>query len=149
MMVLGLWFALQDLFLAPFRFVRTMAKSVSTPGVPWIAVVLTFFWCLVEAVVFTYAMTPLVMDTLANLTGGELSQGLIHIPLFLFMLFLILGSYAVLAVWTEALKTRDIPFHHKNFPGGGSGGFRGGAFPLSGAGGFPGALVRPAYLERF
>ncbi len=107
-MVLGVWFILQDIVLVPFRLVRTVAKSVSTPGVPWIAVGLTFFWCLVEAVVFTYVMTPLVMDTLANLTGGELSEAVIRIPLFLFMLFLILGSYAVLAAWTGALKTKDM-----------------------------------------
>ncbi len=107
--VLGVWFILQDILLVPFRLIRSVAKNASTPGVPWIAVVLTFFWCLVEAVVFTYVMTPLVMDTLANLTGGELSEGVIRIPLFLFMLFLILGSYAVLAAWTEALKTRNVP----------------------------------------
>ncbi|HUO57836.1 MAG TPA: hypothetical protein VMV05_06630 [bacterium] len=108
-MVLGTWFILQDILLVPFRLIRSVAKSAATPGVPWIAVVLTFFWCLVEALVFTYVMTPLVMDTLANLTGGELSEGLIRIPLFLFMLFLILGSYAVLAAWTGALSTRNIP----------------------------------------
>jgi len=108
MMVLGFWFILQDILLMPFRLIRTVAKSVSTPGVPWIAVVLTFCWCLVEAVIFTYVMTPLVMDTLANLTGGELSEAVIRIPLFLFMLFLILGSYAVLSAWTDAIKTRNV-----------------------------------------
>jgi len=108
-MVLGLWFIVQDILLVPFRLIKHVAKNAATPGVPWIAVVLTFFWCLVEAVVFTYVMTPLVMDTLANLTGGELSEAVIRIPLFLFMLFLILGSYAVLSAWTEALKTRNIP----------------------------------------
>ena len=108
-MVLGLWFIIQDILLVPFRLIKSVAKNAATPGVPWIAVVLTFFWCLVEAVVFTYVMTPLVMDTLANLTGGELSEGVIRIPLFLFMLFLILGSYAVLSAWTEALKTRNVP----------------------------------------
>ncbi len=108
-LVLGTWFILQDILMVPFRLIRTVAKSVSTPGVPWIAVVLTFFWCLVEAVVFTYVMTPLVMDTLANLTGGELAEAVIRIPLFLFMLFLILGSYAVLSAWTTAIGTRNVP----------------------------------------
>lgn len=106
--VLSVWFILQDILLVPFRLVRTVAKSVSTPGVPWIAVTLTFFWCLVEAVVFTYVMTPLVLDTLANLTGGELSENIIRIPLFLFMMFLIMGSYAVLSAWTKAIDSRDV-----------------------------------------
>ena len=108
-MVLSLWFIIQDILMVPFRLIKSVAKNAATPGVPWIAVVLTFFWCLVEAVVFTYVMTPLVMDTLANLTGGELSEAVIRIPLFLFMLFLILGSYAVLSAWTDALKTRNVP----------------------------------------
>jgi hypothetical protein len=107
-MVVGLWFVIQDILLAPFRIIRNVAKRVSAPGVPWIAVLLTFFWCLVEAVVFTFVMTPLVMDTLANLTGSELSEGVIRIPLFLFMLFLILGSYAVLSAWTKAIATRNV-----------------------------------------
>ncbi len=107
-MVVGVWLILQDILLVPFRLIRNVAKSVSAPGVPWIAVVLTFCWCLVEAVIFTYVMTPLVLDTLSNLTGGELSEFVVRIPLFIFMLFLILGSYAVLAAWTEALKTRNV-----------------------------------------
>ncbi len=108
-MVLGAWFIVQDILMVPFRLIKSVAKNAATPGVPWIAVVLTFFWCLVEAVVFTYVMTPLVLDTLSNLTGGELSEAVVRIPLFLFMLFLILGSYAVLSAWTEALKTRNVP----------------------------------------
>ncbi len=108
LMVVGFWLVIQDILLVPFRLIRGVARRVSAPGVPWIAVSLTFFWCLVEAVVFTYVMTPLVMDTLANLTGGELSEGVVRIPLFLFMLFLILGSYAVLAAWTKALATRNV-----------------------------------------
>ena len=108
LMIVGLWLVIQDIVLVPFRMIRLVAKRVSAPGVPWIAVSLTFFWCLVEAVIFTYVMTPLVMDTLANLTGGELSEGVVRIPLFLFMLFLILGSYAVLAAWTKAVSSRNV-----------------------------------------
>jgi hypothetical protein len=107
--VMGLWYILQDILLIPFRFISAVAKNVSAPGVPWIAVFLTFFWCLVEAIIFTYVMTPLVTDTLANLTGGELSETLIRIPLFFFLLFVILGSYAVLSAWVEAIRTRNVP----------------------------------------
>jgi hypothetical protein len=106
-LVVGLWMILQDILLVPFRLIRSVAQSVSTPGIPWIAVLLTFFWCLVEALVFTYVMTPLVMDTLSNLTGEDLNEFVIRIPLFLFMVTIILGSYSVLSAWTKALKTRD------------------------------------------
>ncbi|HXL73828.1 MAG TPA: hypothetical protein VN963_09400, partial [bacterium] len=107
--VMGLWYIIQDILLIPFRFINAVAKNVSAPSVPWIAVFLTFFWCLVEAVIFTYVMTPLVTDTLANLTGGELSETLIRIPLFFFLLFVILGSYAVLSAWVEAIRARNVP----------------------------------------
>ncbi len=107
-LLVGLWFFIQDILLVPFRLIRVVAVNISAPGLPWIAVALTFVWCLVEAVIFTYVMTPLVLDTMANMTGGELSEGLIRIPLFLFLLFLILGSYAVLSNWTEALKSRNL-----------------------------------------
>jgi hypothetical protein len=106
--VTALWLFLQDLLLAPFRLVQSVARNVSVPGLPWIAATLTLVWCLAEAVVFTYVMTPLVQDTLDNLTGGELSEALIRIPLFLFLLFLVLGSYAVLSNWTEAVKSRKV-----------------------------------------
>ena len=102
------WLFLQDLLLAPFRMVQSLARNVSVPGLPWIAATLTLIWCLAEAVVFTYVMTPLVQDTLDNLTGGELSEALIRIPLFLFLLFLVLGSYAVLSNWTEAVRSRKV-----------------------------------------
>ena len=52
---------------------------------------------MIEATVFTFVSTPLVMDTLSNLTGGGISEAFLRIPLFLFLLFLILGSYAVLS----------------------------------------------------
>jgi hypothetical protein len=107
--VMGLWYIIQDILLIPFRFISAVAKNVSAPGIPWIAVFLTFFWCLVEAIIFTYVMTPLVTDTLANLTGGELSETLIRVPLFFFLLFVILGSYAVLSAWVEAIRTRNVP----------------------------------------
>ena len=80
--------------------------GVFEAGIPWIALVLTLIWCVVEATVFTFVTTPLVMDTLSNLTGGGISEAFLRIPLFLFLLFLILGSYAVLSTWTDALSLK-------------------------------------------
>jgi hypothetical protein len=107
--VVGTWFLLQDILLAPVRIITTVAKNISAPGLPWIAVVLTLVWCVVETVIFTYVMTPLVLDTLSNMTGGELTERLVRIPLSIFLLLLILGSYAVLSNWAEAIKSRNVP----------------------------------------
>ncbi len=68
---------------------------------------MTFFWCVFEAVIFTYVMTSLVIDTLSNLAGTQLTEAAVRVPLFMFMLFIVLGSYAVLSTWTTALKSRD------------------------------------------
>ncbi|MCB0406090.1 MAG: hypothetical protein KDD51_15010 [Bdellovibrionales bacterium] len=107
--IVGIWLTLQDVLLIPFRVAGNLFSSAVSPGVPWIAVGLTFFWCTLEAVIFTYVTSPLVMDTLSNMTGEQMSEAFIRVPLFMFMSFVVLGSYAVLSSWTSALKTRDVP----------------------------------------
>src|SRR5438093_5341295 len=99
---------IQELIVLPIRLIRSVGSNVMNPGVPWIAVVMTFFWCVLEAIIFTFVMTSLVIDTLSNLAGTQLTEPGIRIPLFLFMLFIALGSYAVLSSFTDAIKSRDL-----------------------------------------
>jgi len=108
LLFLGLWVTVQDFFLVPFRAIANVGNSVLHPGLPWIAVTLTVLWCVFEAIVFTYVTSPLVVDTLSNLTGDALTDGVIRAPVFMFMLFIALGSYSILSTWTNALKTRNI-----------------------------------------
>jgi len=105
--VVGLWSMLKEVILMPFRLMRHFGSNMLAPGTPWIAVFMTFFWCVFEAIIFTFVMTSLVIDTLSNLAGTQLTEGGVRIPLFFFMLFVVLGSYAVLATFTEALQSRD------------------------------------------
>ncbi len=107
LLVVGLWAMIQELIVLPIRLIRSVGSNVMSPGVPWIAVVMTFCWCVFEAIIFTFVMTSLVIDTLSNLAGTQMTETGIRIPLFLFMLFIALGSYAVLSTWTEAVKSRD------------------------------------------
>ncbi|MCM2279379.1 MAG: hypothetical protein NDJ89_14990 [Oligoflexia bacterium] len=106
LLVLGLWVFVLDLLLLPFRLIRSLGENVLNPRIPWIAVLMMIFWCLFEATLFTYVTSPLVVDTLSNLIGDQISERLVRFPLFLFMLFIILGSYAVLSNLTEAVATR-------------------------------------------
>ena len=108
LIVLGLWVLIQDLLFIPIQLLKNLGVGIFDAGIPWIAMLLTLAWCLIEATVFTFVTTPLVMDTLSNLTGEGISETLLKIPLFLFLLFLILGSYAVLSTWTDALSSRKI-----------------------------------------
>ncbi len=108
-LVVGVWAVIQELVALPLRMIRSVGSNVLNPGVPWIAVGMTFFWCVFEATIFTYVMTSLVIDTLSNLAGTQLTETAVRIPLFLFMLFIVLGSYAVLSTWASALRSRDWP----------------------------------------
>ena len=109
LLVIGTWAIVQELIAMPLRMIRSVGSNVLQPGVPWIAVAMTFFWCVFEATIFTYVMTSLVIDTLSNLAGTQMTETAVRIPLFLFMLFIVLGSYAVLSTWAAALKSRDWP----------------------------------------
>jgi len=107
MLLVGVWTVLMELFLMPVRFIRNFSNNVLSPGTPWIAVIMTFCWCVFEAIIFTFTTTSLVIDTLSNLAGTQLTEAGIRIPLFFFMLFIALGSYAVLSSFTDAVKSRD------------------------------------------
>ena len=109
MLLVGIWAVVQELVALPLRMIRSVGSNALQPGVPWIAVGMTVVWCVFEATIFTYVMTSLVIDTLSNLAGTEMTETAVRIPLFLFMLFIILGSYAVLSTWTAALRSRDWP----------------------------------------
>jgi len=106
--IMLLWAALSDFIFAPLRIAKDMGGGVLQPGVPWIAVVFTFLWCFLEATIFTFVTTPLVIDTLGTLTGQSMTEGQIQLPLFLMLYVFVLGSYAVLSTWVEAVKSKSI-----------------------------------------
>ena len=102
--LLGIWSIIREVIFLPFRLMRNVVSS----QVPWIAVFLTIFWCIIEAVIFTYVTTPLVVDTFSNITGEQLSMNFVRIPLFIFLLFVVLGSFAVLSTMVDAFKNKNI-----------------------------------------
>ncbi len=106
--VLGLLSLLQEVIYTPFRLLRSVSRNVLSSPVPWIAVFMTVFWCIIEAVIFTYVTTPLVVDVFSNITGENLNIYFIRIPLFLFLLFVIMGSYAVLSTFVDSFKKKNL-----------------------------------------
>lgn len=106
--VLSLWSIVGEIVFLPFRALRSMSQNVFSSPVPWIAVYMTIFWCIVEATIFTYVTTPLVTDVFLNITGENISLNLIRIPLFIFLLFVVMGSYAVLATFVDSLKQKNL-----------------------------------------
>ncbi len=98
----------QELVFAPFRLLFGMTKNVVSSPVPWIAVYMTVFWCLIEAMIFSYVTTPLVIDVFSNITGDQMNPYFVRIPLFVFLLFVVMGSYAVLSTLVDSVKSKNI-----------------------------------------
>ena len=106
--LLGLWAVIQDMVFMPLSMMRRVGENVVRSPIPWIAVVLTIAWCIVETTIFTYVTTPLVLDTFSNITGETLSEAFVRIPLFIFLLFVVLGSYAVLSTFVDSVKGKSV-----------------------------------------
>lgn len=110
LLLVGAWYVIQSILLMPFKMMGSASKNLVTSKIPWIAVFLTLLWVIIEATIFTYVTTPLVVDTLSNITGEQLSLLFIRIPLFAFLFFIVLGSYAVLSTFVDSVKERN--YHH-------------------------------------
>ncbi len=93
------------LITLPFKGAGEIARRYSQGGVPWVAVTITIAWCVLEAIIFTYTLLPTISEVLADVTGIE-SQHLIIPFLWLFLFFLISGSFACLYVLFEAIKNK-------------------------------------------
>jgi hypothetical protein len=104
----AVWALLTDLVLMPFNLLRHMGSKVVRSPIPWIAVSLTLAWCLIETTIFTYVMTPVVVDTFSNLTGETMRDNFVRVPLFLFLFFVVMGSYAVLSTMIQAVKSKNV-----------------------------------------
>ncbi|MCI0532172.1 MAG: hypothetical protein L0Y74_09530 [candidate division Zixibacteria bacterium] len=105
---LGILSIIQEAIFTPFRLVRSVSQNVLSSPVPWIAVYLTLFWCIIEALIFTYVTTPVVIDVFSNITGEQLGVNFIRIPLFIFLLFIVMGSYAVLSTFVSSVKSKNF-----------------------------------------
>lgn len=97
---------LVDVLSLPAHASRSVMGVFKRRGIPWPAVVLTLIWAVLETSIFTYVMTPLVNDVLGGLTGEPVSQTLLQIGLFLVFFLLVLGSYAVIAQFKQAIADR-------------------------------------------
>jgi len=106
--VLAVLALVMDIVMMPMHFLRQIGESVVKSPVPWIAVTLTLSWCVVETTIFTYVMTPLVIDTFSNITGNSMTEAFVRAPLFLFLFFIVLGSYAVLSTFVDSFKGRSV-----------------------------------------
>lgn len=110
LVILGLTFALRDLFLLPIRVGLDVSSGSFKAGIPWPAIFLMVLWTLIEALIFTFVMTPLIVDVLDGFTDGDYTGGLgLQVVLYLMFSLFVLGSYAVIHTLSQAIETRDVP----------------------------------------
>ncbi len=99
----------RKVLLAPFSMSGKISRSYFQPGVPWIAFFLLLFWCILETTIFTYTLFPTVSEVLADLVGVE-SPRFTGVILFMFLFFLILGSFACLQALLDTVKRKEYKF---------------------------------------
>ncbi len=106
--IIGLWLSLQDILFTPLRAVKGVGNLATTAGTPWIAVGMTLAWCALEAFLFTFVMTNLVVETLSSVTGLELDTLTVQSFLYFMLLAFVIGSYAIVATLEQAVKSGNV-----------------------------------------
>jgi hypothetical protein len=99
----------RQLIMLPFTMTGKMTKNYFQPGVPWVAFLMLVFWCLLEALIFTYTLFPTVSEVLADLVGVEV-PALTGPVLYFFLFLLIMGSFACLQALMDAVKKHEFKF---------------------------------------
>jgi hypothetical protein len=100
--------AIKQIVVAPFTMTGKMTKSFFRPGVPWVAFLALIFWCMLEAVIFTYVLFPTISEVLMDIVGTDKPSPLVMPMLFVFLLIIIMGSFAALQALVDAVRTKKV-----------------------------------------
>lgn len=98
--------ALKGTFKSPLMFLDWTSRNYFKPGVPWVAFLGLMLWSAVEAVIFTYTLRPTMTEVLAGITGFEPDPRLMTPILWLFLYFLVLGSFACIHALSDAIRAK-------------------------------------------
>lgn len=93
---------------SPLRLLDWTSRSYFKPGVPWVAFLALLFWSGIEATIFMYTLAPTMGEVLAGITGFEPNRAALGVLLWIFLFFLVVGSFACLQVLTEAMRSRRV-----------------------------------------
>ncbi len=101
--------ALQAGFRSPLRVLDWTSRNYFKPGVPWLAFLALLLWSAVEALIFMYTLQPTLSEVLAGITGFEPDPRIMAPLLWVFLFFLVLGSFACIHALGTALRNKDVP----------------------------------------
>lgn len=99
---------LKSAFQSPLNFLDWTSRNYFKPGVPWVAFLGLMVWAVIEALIFTYTLRPTMTDVLAGITGFEPDARFLTPILWIFLYFLILGSFACIQVLGDAMRKKEF-----------------------------------------
>ena len=102
--------ALRQVAMMPFAMTGRMAQRYFQPGVPWVAFVALLFWCVLEAAVFAHVLFPTVAEVLTRLAELPEPAAATGPVLFVFLLLLVMGSFACAQALVESVRTRQLKY---------------------------------------
>jgi hypothetical protein len=101
------WNAIKGALNSPFAILDWTSRRYFKPGVPWLAFMLLILWSAIEATIFTFTLRPTMNELLADLTGFEPSPVMLTSMLYIFLFFLVGGSFACVQALSDAIKTKQ------------------------------------------
>jgi hypothetical protein len=101
-----IWNGIKSALNSPFAILDWTSRRYFQPGVPWLAFLLLILWSAIEATIFTFTLRPTMNELLADLTGFEPNPVMLSALLYIFLFFLVGGSFACVQALNDAFKTK-------------------------------------------
>jgi hypothetical protein len=101
------WNGIKGALNSPFAILDWTSRRYFQPGVPWLAFLLLILWSALEATIFTFTLRPTMNELLADLTGFEPNPIMLTGLLYMFLFFLVGGSFACVQALTDAIKSKQ------------------------------------------
>jgi hypothetical protein len=101
-----IWNGLKGALNSPFAILDWTSRRYFQPGVPWLAFLLLIIWSAIEATIFTFTLRPTMNELLADLTGFEPNPIMLTGLLYVFLFFLVGGSFACVQALNDAIKSK-------------------------------------------
>src|SRR5215210_6904747 len=101
------WNAIKGMLNSPFAVLDWTSRRYFQPGVPWLAFLLLILWSAIEATIFTFTLRPTMNELLADLTGFEPHPVMLTGMLYVFLFFLVGGSFACVQALNDAIKSKQ------------------------------------------
>jgi hypothetical protein len=100
------WNAIKGALNSPFAILDWTSRRYFKPGVPWLAFALLILWSAIEAIIFTFTLRPTMNELLSDLTGFAPNPIMLTGLLYVFLFFLVGGSFACVQALNDAIKTK-------------------------------------------